>query len=214
MTVPPGRDRPRRPAHFSLAAMEAYGGTSPGPAEMTEIAHQSAAAVVGAGRAARDPVVTGRLVALVDELGLDTIASLWAQRPAGSLPGALWRLYVLREWVRRSPVTASREYATGMRLAEANHVVAGVAEPPGPSELKALVDAILTGVYQGDLAVALERAAAFCRVVSAGRAELAHDTDRSDPDQGHTETLQAAAMLGTAADLDRAAGAWRHGKLI
>ncbi|MFZ1487017.1 hypothetical protein [Nostocoides sp.] len=214
MSTPGRRDRPRRPAHFSLAAMEAMGGTSPGPAEVTEAAHASAAAVVGVGRAARDPEVTARLVALVDELGLDTIASLWSARPAGSLPGALWRLYVLREWVRRSPVTASREYAAGMRLAEANHVIAGVAEPPGPAELSALVDAILTGVYEGDLGVALERAGAFCRVISAGRAELAHESDLADPQRGRAETEQAATMLTTATDLERAAASWRAGSLI
>ena len=193
--------------------MEAYGGTAPGPAEVTEVAHQSAAAVVGVGRAAHDPVVTERLVAIVDELGLDTIASLWSARPARSLPGALWRLYALREWVRRAPMTAAREYAAGMRVAEFNHVVAGVAEPPGPDELRALVDTILTGVYAGDLAIALERAGAFCRVVSAGRAQLAHDTDAVDPDRGRAETEQAASMLTTAADLERAAAAWRAGTL-
>ena len=59
--------------------------------------------VVGVGRTAADPHVTARLVALVDELGLDTIADLWSVMPAGTLPGALWRPYVLREWVVRSP---------------------------------------------------------------------------------------------------------------
>ena len=46
----------------------------------------------------------------------------------------------------------------------------GVAEPPGPAEMQQLTDAILTGVFDGDLAIALERAAAFCRVVASGRA--------------------------------------------
>ena len=194
--------------------MEAYGGTSPGPAEVTEIAHQSAAAVVGAGRQARDAEVTARLVALVDELGLDTIAELWAARPATSLPGALWRLYVLREWVRRSPVTASREYRAGMQVAHTNHIIAGVAEPPGPAELTILVDAILTGVYEGDLAVALERAGAFCRVISTGRAELAQDAELSAPQLARNDTLQAAALLTTGEELERAARAWRAGTLI
>jgi hypothetical protein len=114
--------------------------------------------------------VTARLVRLVDDHGLDTIADLWSGRPARSLPGALWRLYVVREWVRRDPVGASCDYAAGYVVAEVPHVVAGVAQPPGADEVRALADAVLTGVYAGELDVALERAGAFCRVVAAGRA--------------------------------------------
>lgn len=193
--------------------MTKYAGTIPGPAEVTEVAHQSAAVVVGVGRTAADPHVTARLVALVDELGLDTIADLWSVMPAGTLPGALWRLYVLREWVVRSPVTASREYAAGMRHTHFDHVVAGAAEPPGPDELRTLADDILRRIYRGDLAVALERAAAFCRVISAGRAELAHDADALDPGRARTETEQAASLLTTAEELDAAAAAWRRDAL-
>lgn len=64
----------------------------PDPAQLTEAAHETAAVLVGTGRAASDPDLTSRLVALVDELGLSTLAELWADRPARSLPGALWRL--------------------------------------------------------------------------------------------------------------------------
>ncbi|MCE1177731.1 MAG: hypothetical protein LWW86_01670 [Micrococcales bacterium] len=192
---------PRRPRHFSPAALEAHGGTSPGPAELTEAAHETAAVLVGAGRAAADPEVTARLVALVDEIGLSSVAELWSQRPARSLPGALWRLYALREWVRRAPVEASREYAAGMRFTSVDHVVAGMAEPPGPDEVRALADAILRGVFEGDLAVALERAAAFCRVVSSGRADVGPSPEA------------AAQMLTTAQDLEAAARLWRAGQL-
>lgn len=91
--------------------MEAHGGLHLGPAETTEIAHQSAAVLIGAGRAAHDPQVTQRLVAITDDIGLSTLADLWSARPARSLPGALWRLYVLRQWVQSQPLQASREYA-------------------------------------------------------------------------------------------------------
>ena len=67
--------------------MEAQGGTVPDPAEMAEVAHATAAVLVGTGRALGGPRVTTRLVALVDELGLSTLAELWADRPARSLPG-------------------------------------------------------------------------------------------------------------------------------
>lgn len=194
--------------------MEAHGGTLPGPEETSEAAHHSAAAVVGAGRAAGDPAVTARLVGLVEELGLDTVAELWAGRPARSLPGALWRLYVLREWVRRSPGQASLEYAAGVRFAAVDRVIAGAAEPPGPEELRALTDQILTGVYQNDLAVALERAAAFARIVATGRADLAGDGDATT-DGGRADRLTESghALLSMAADLTACARLWRQGTL-
>ena len=126
MTERDGR-RPRRPAFFSPSALEAHGGAYD-PTEALAVAHETAAALVRTGRASSDPALTERLVSLVDELGLPTLAELWSQRPARSLPGALWRLYVLREWVRRAPGEASREYAAGIRFTGPNHAVAGVAE--------------------------------------------------------------------------------------
>jgi hypothetical protein len=193
--------------------MDSQGGTVPDPAQVTQVAHETAAVLVGTGRANDDPQVTARLVTLVDELGLSTVAELWAGRPARSLPGALWRLYALREWVQRNPEEASADYAEGVRFTDVNHVVAGVAEPPGPGELKALTDAILRGVFSGDLAVALLRAAAFCRVVAAGRAERAHTTDVSDRDAAGVQTQRAASMLATAEDLAASAALWRAGQL-
>jgi len=194
--------------------MESQGGTVPDPAELTEAAHETAAVLVGTGRAADDPALTDRLVALVDELGLSTVAELWADRPARSLPGALWRLYALREWVQRSPEEASSDYSEGVRFTDVNHVVAGVAEPPGPAELRKLTDTILRGVFDGDLALALQRAAAFCRVVAAGRAERAHTTDVQDREAAGRQTRHAASMLGTAEDLEACARLWRAGELI
>jgi hypothetical protein len=201
-----GRDRPRRPALLSHAAMDSLAG-SPDPARVAEAAHATAAAIVETGRSTSDPATTARLVQLVDEHGIDTIADLWAGRPARSLPGALWRMYVLREWVRRDPLGASLDYRAGHGVAQVPHVVAGVAEPPGPDEMQQLVDAVLTGVYAGELDVALERGAAFCRVVAAGRALRADD----DPDDlaANVLTRRAASLQQTAEDLEHAARSWR-----
>ncbi len=190
---------PRRPAFFSEAALEAHG-PAYDPTEQIHVAHETALALVHAGRAASDPAVTRKLVALVDDIGLSTLAELWSQRPARSLPGALWRLYVLREWVQRAPADASREYAAGIRFTGPNHVVAGAAEPPGPQEMGRVIDEVLRGVFEGDLAVALERASAFCRVVSAGRADISSGDEAAE---------QAASVLGMAEDLTVCARLWR-----
>ena len=77
---------PRRPAFFSESALEAHG-PAYDPTEQIHVAHETALALVHAGRAAADPAVTQKLVALVDDIGLSTLAELWSQRPARSLPG-------------------------------------------------------------------------------------------------------------------------------
>ncbi|MGE9808612.1 hypothetical protein [Janibacter sp. G1551] len=206
--------------------MEALGGTHPGPAEVSAAAHAAAELVVDAGRATDDPELVARLVVLVDDLGLDTLATLWSQRPARTLPGALWRLYVLREWVRRQPAEASREYTAGMTHAPVSHAIAGPADPVTPGEVRDLADRILRGVFDGDLAVALERAASFARVVSTGRAASepavdlsphpAPDAAPSPHDDGHEgdrSARSAAHLLTMAEDLEAAATLWRDGRL-
>ena len=214
------RANPRRPAFFTPLSMDSRGGPeSLDPARVTEVAHETAAVIVKTGRAAHDPELTAKLVALVDDLGLSTIAELWADRPARTLPGALWRLYAIREWVCRDAVGASADYLAGIRFADVPHVVAGAAEPAGPDEMRELTDAILTGVFEGDLAVALHRASGFCRVVAAGRAERANDSDAGGPDAhdslwGSAQTRRAASLLTTADDLEACARLWRRGELL
>ncbi|MCC6494951.1 MAG: hypothetical protein IT193_01690 [Propionibacteriaceae bacterium] len=194
--------RPRRPSYTDPVALEALGVPSDPIAEL-HAAHETAAVLLHTGRAADDPAVTARLVALGDEVGLSTLADLWASRPARTLPGALWRLYLLREWVGIDPDGAAREYAAGVRFTEPNHAVAGV-DPPGPDEVRRVADEILHGVFAGDFAIALERAAAFCHVVSSGRADVS---------VGSRAVIQAGRLQTMAADLAASAALWRAGQL-
>jgi hypothetical protein len=48
-----------------------------------------------------------------------------------------------------------------------------VGDPPGPDEVRLSVDAVLRGLARGDVPTTFERAAAFARVVAAGRAARA-----------------------------------------
>jgi hypothetical protein len=205
------RDRPRRPTLLGPAALQSLGGGYD-PAKAAEVAHATAGAVVEAGRQAQDPDVSARLVGLLDEVGLDTLAELWADRPARSLPGALWRLYALREWVRVDPAGSAADFAAGRHAADVARVVAGAAEPPGPDAIRELLESILGGVFRGDLAVALERAGAFCRVVAAGRAFRADDVPDAELAEGLTR--RSASIQRTAEDLEAAAGLWRTHDLV
>jgi hypothetical protein len=185
------------------------------PAERIVAAHATAEALVRHGRAGDDSV-TARLVALTDEHGIDEVAELWAARPPDSLPGSLWRLYALRAGIRRSPVEMARAFEAGRHHAPVHEVIAGVADPPGPAEVLDLADAVLAGAFTGDLAVALERAAAFCRVVSTGWAVLADDVpgeggEHDDP--AVRLTRRAGDLLRTGYQLEAAARRWRDGTL-
>ncbi|ROS31674.1 hypothetical protein EDF34_1337 [Cellulomonas sp. PhB150] len=204
--------RPRRPAMLDpVQAEELPGGLD--PAVRSQVAHTTAAALVHHGRANEDPDVLARLIALVETEGLDVVAALWSDAPAATLPGALWRLYVLREWVRRDPGTVADRYRLGVGAAPVHEVVAGVADAPGPADVRAVADAVLSGVYTGDLDVALERAASFCRVLAAGAAFDADHLDTVDPGGAVRLTHGAASLVRTAEELEHAAALWRAGRL-
>ncbi len=162
---------------------------------------------------ADDPELVERLVRLVEAEGLDVVAAMWADSPSGTLPGALWRLYVLREWVRRDPRTVAERYRLGLAAAPVHDVVAGVASPPGPDEVRDVADAVLSGVYTGDFAVALERGAAFCRVLATGAAFDADYLETSDDRAAHRVTRGASSLVRTAEELEEAAALWRADKL-
>lgn len=177
---------------------EVPGGTDPVAA--AEAAERAAVLLLRGARTAEDRTVVDRVVALADTEDIEAIAALWAGAPPESLGGCLWRLYALRAWVNADPVQAAREYDAGRPRAEVAGVVAGVADPPGPDEVRDLLDRVLRGLGEGELADVLFRAAAFARVVATGRAVLGRPA------------AAAAKMMSTADHLDRAGHAeLRHG---
>jgi hypothetical protein len=213
--------RPHRPALFAdLTAMIDAAGGSTAPSR-AEIAAATAAVVL---RAGREPGDRARFVGLADEVGLDTLAALWRDADPVSLAGALWALYLLRQWCRTNPAEVTRYWRAGEPFAAADAVVAGVADYPDAAAVQRVVDAMLAGVYTGDLAVSLERAAAFFRVVATGRRHLGGDVEA--PTTGGVPSAWAdadddAAQAGAlaerndrvAAALTTAARRWRAGTL-
>ncbi len=200
-------DHPRRPAYLGPAALDAVRGGGD-PALREEAAQTTARLLVDGARDSDDELVAARLVGLADEHGLEVLSSLWADAPPESLAGALWRLFVLRQWVHADPLGAAREFAEGRTSAPVMEVVAGVGDPPGPDEVRRSVDAVLRGVARGDVATTFERAAAFARVVAAGRAALAARSGPVDeaPSPGSPGTaLSAVRLVRTAKHLEGAA---------
>lgn len=142
------------------------------PAQVREAGDLAATVLVRGARISDDPQVAERIVHLAETEGLETLAEVWSGAPADTLAGSLWRLFLLRSWVHAAPEEVAAEYDAGQRRVDVARVVAGVADPPGPDELRRMVDDVLRGIARGDFAVTLFRAAAFARIVAAGRAAL------------------------------------------
>jgi len=216
-----GRDRPRRPAILDPEAAEQLWGDSD-PALTWEAAHATADAVVnGPSLHAQDERLAERVGRIIDSEGLDEIARLWSRSPATTLPGALWRLYLLRAWLERDPETITMRFRAGT----AGTAPAAVREPgtdteeprdaavaPQPSELDERLGELFTGTGEVPLADVLDQAAAFLRVLSDGAATDAewhtHDDDVARPVTGRT-----GALTATAEELAQAAVRARAGKL-
>jgi hypothetical protein len=210
--VPDDLPRPHRPVPLAdLAALVDGMSTGASAESRAEVAAATAALVVAAGRGdlaesgeRESGEHTDRLVSLAELVGIDVLAALWRDSDPVSLPGALWVLYVMREWCRTRSAEVTRLWRAGEPYAPVDAVVAGVGDYGDAEALQRLADAVLAGAYDGDFGVALERAAAFFRVVAAGR--------RQSPVASNEAEL-ADRNERTAADLGAAARAWRAGAL-
>jgi hypothetical protein len=159
------------------------------PALQLQLAHDTATTLVARVRDDGTAEVLRRILDYSRENGLGEIAELWAAAPAHSLPGALWRLYVVHASIVADPDLAAHAYQRGVdNLDTIDEVVAGARQPTGPEDIRDLADEILRGAFLGDLADALDRAAAYCRIEANG-----------------VTTLVAGTELGTSALLERAA---------
>ncbi|MCE0510646.1 DNA-directed RNA polymerase subunit beta [Microbacterium sp. KKR3/1] len=184
------------------------------PAEETRVAHATASALLTRVRADESGASAERLVAFTAEHGIDEIAELWSKAPSRTLPGALWRLYVLQLAIHADARMAALLYDRGrVELSSADTVIAGAPVPAGPEELVALIDTILRGAFRGDFAVALDRAAAFCRVQASGATHTADDYEPTEPARASELTTRALRLSSYAQDLAASAVLWRTGAL-
>ncbi len=187
------------------------------PAQQSRIAHDTAAAILSRVREDPDPQVVERLVTYTDEHGIDAIAELWSHSSAKSLPGALWRVYLVRTVIVQDPAALGHAFQRGTEVSHTiDQVVAGAAIPTGPDEVRELADRILHGIFTGDFAGALDRAAAFARVASAGFTSFADDADAADavhPDRPASLTTRALRLTQLADELTSCAKLWRRDAL-
>ncbi len=205
--------RPHKPVRRPAELLDRlYSGDD--PAEVSRVAHSTASALMSRVRSDPEADIVDRLVAFTDRHGIDDIAELWSRSPARTLPGVLWRLYLLQLMIHDDARTAALLYDRGRSaLTSADEVVAGAPAPASPDELVALIDTILRGVFEGDFGIALDRAAAFCRVEAAGATHIADDYEPTEPERSSELTTRALRLAQYASDLSAAAALWRKDAL-
>lgn len=195
---PSGVPRPHRPGRYAdlTAFIDAAGGVT--PSSRAEMAAATAEAVLQAGRSPGD----GELfVALADRVGIDTLAALWRDADPVSLPGVLWALYLLRQWCRTNADEVVRLWRAGEHFGQADAAVAGVGDFADVDSVHRVADAILSGAYRGEFDVALERAAAFFRVIALGRRQTGANVELAQGNQRAADALRLAAARWRAGTL-------------
>ena len=206
-------DEFHKPTLFSGSKFDALEGGDD-PARVMRVAHESARELLARARNAGDADVVDRLVRYTDEHGVDALAELWARSGPRTLPGALWRLYLVRLLIHHDPAGVSLLFQRGTEvLPTISPLIAGAPTPAGPHEVTDLADRILRGVFDGDFALALDRAAAFCRVTAAGASSVADDQDAASPARASELTTRALRLITTAEELAACARLARDGAL-
>lgn len=124
-----GSSRPSRPAQLDPAVADGLAGGMD-PQALSEMSHLSAAALLDRVRHSEDPAVVERVLTLVETVGVDEIAELWSDAEPDSLPGVLWRLYMLRTWMRSNRDSIAHLWRLGEPVATTASAIAGVDQAP------------------------------------------------------------------------------------
>ena len=219
MPSPMGSNRPSRPAQMDPAMLaQIEGGTD--PQIVNEISRTSAAVLLNRVHKTQTPEIVERVLNLVENEGIEIIADLWSKAEAQSLPGMLWRLYLLRTSLRKNGNAYAAYWRLGEPEATSASAITGVDESPTKEDIERLADSILSGAFTGDFAVALYRACAFSAIISRGMRAYAKKLSQNAQDSSSNNAQKIANILHTCANMhalsvDFASGAklWQAGKL-
>lgn len=193
------------------------------PQQLSDMSHATAEALLDRVHHSADPDVVRRTLNLVETEGVDLVAELWSRSDADTLPGTLWRLYMLRTWMRRNDSTLSRIWRAGEPVDDVASAVAGIDEAPTADDIARTADSILSGAFTGDFAMALDRASAFCQIIAEALAEQAkggasdgagaRGASARGANDPRATMKTARALHNTAKDFHTAAHLWRDGAL-
>lgn len=218
-----------RPVLMEPAEAERYTGAED-TAATSALAHQSAQLLIGGylGADTDTTLTAAGLRKVVASHGVDAIGELWATSPAGTLPGALWRLLLLREWIERDPALVESRYATAVTIndAAAQARFEAASSQGQRVDSVAQVQAQLNELLLGDASAGSQRtpsrrsqlyptllaSAALLERLSRASEQDSWITDENDP-LYDVVTSRARALAATAAELREAATKAAVGKL-
>ena len=209
----PGHHKPVRMSPWRLEASESEEDAiwRLHPERALAVAHDTANLLVRGNEDAGDQATTlERLNRFVEQEGIETLAELWAGAEPVSLPGALFRLYQIRDQITKRPDVIGDIVQRGIdSLHTIDPVVVGAQEPVTASEVTGIIDRVLRGGFSGELGPALERAAALARVIAAG---LLNWPEGEGSDE-HQLALRSLAWDVVATDLANCARSEKVGRL-
>lgn len=208
-----GSARFTRPAQLNDALVAQLSGGAD-PQQISELSHATAASLLDRVHHTQDPEVVQRVLTLVEHEGVELVAELWSDADAQSLPGILWRLYMLRTWMRRNGNAISRIWRVAEMPPTSASAIVGVDQAPNADDIERTADSILSGAFTGDFAVALERAGTFCNVIAAGLANEAKHRAASSVSHARSMYATARSLHTTARDFSTAAKLWRSHRLM
>lgn len=202
----------RRPAMLDPEMAEYIVGDED-PADGSGLAHSTAWALLGQPSVDFSEEEVPQVLEAVRSKGVDVIASAWARSPEFTLPGALWRIYLMYQWYQMNPGILYERYQEGVAVMKDGGV-----EPPGliPNldEVILAIEGVLAGyATEDDLAGVFEVAASAMRVLAAsskyGPQWITEDTHAL----ANPVTRRQTALLDTASELDESAKQAKAGTL-
>lgn len=201
-----------RPANLDQAEAEQIVGDED-PAAEAEIAHTTAWALMGVPNADFDEEAVEKLRESVRREGVDIVAASWARSPDFTLPGALWRTYLLWQWHQMNPKVLQVRFDEG--LVELRKEGVEKKDFPAPlNEVIRGVEGVLAGyATEEDLAPVFSAAAEAMRTMALGVRYGAEWIMEDDHVLAHTVTRRPEALLKTAHELQESAREAAAGEL-
>lgn len=197
------RKAPRRPAMLDAEQAENIPGAEDA-ASSSEVAHLVAQTLLGIEKESDENVQ--RLRQLLESGGIDTVSELWSTSPAGTLPGTLWRLYLIYQWYLRDPQLVNERFQQGLAALEIGDIFSRKHSDKSVANLMDKLAALWQAQTSiAELAPLLDRVSDFLQVLASGvSAEWIKD---SRDELADSVTLRPQALLQTADDLKLSARA-------
>ncbi|WP_297587069.1 hypothetical protein [uncultured Mobiluncus sp.] len=206
--------KPRRPAIIEPETLEYLEGEED-PALSSESAHTSARILVKSPNGEwsdPDPETKERLLKHMQDNGVDELAELWSRSPVNTLPGVLWRLLLIDQWVKRYPEGVNTRFKQGLNSPRlSDHLDIEGAHSLDFPVWKKQLGQILGGSFVGNFADFLDTSQAVLRVLAASESVWMKENPQDV--LANAVTLRDNALLATADELLDAATMYREGRL-